>query len=270
VLEQGGWDYELLDGAEVAHRHPGVRLQPGEAALYEPGASVLHVDQAMRALHEQAAASGAELRTGCGLLGWQSLPGGVRARTTSGDIDAAALVLAVGHEAPALLGSAWPLEVERQVLATFELPRSLRHLPALFAVDPELGERSGFYGCPEGPDHGEYKVALHHGGLTGPPDTLPRQVLPEDWKQILEVVRRRVPALADAPVDAQACTYTNTPDHDWLLDVHPDDARVVVGTGDSGRGFRYAPAVGELLADLAQGRSADHPAFLRKERPRVA
>jgi glycine/D-amino acid oxidase-like deaminating enzyme len=32
---------------------------------------------------------------------------------------------------------------------------------------------------------------------------------------------------------------------------------VVVACGDSGKGFKYSPAIGEILADLAQGEPVD-------------
>lgn len=105
---------------------------------------------------------------------------------------------------------------------------------------------------------------MHHAGQVGPVDTLPSEVSDADLRQVTEVVARRVPELAEV-VDAKVCTYTNTPDHHWILDHHPADRRVVIGSGDSGRGFRFAPAIGELLADLVCD-TASVPAFLRADR----
>ena len=56
-----------------------------------------------------------------------------------------------------------------------------------------------------------------------------------------------------------SCTYTTTPDHDFVLDRR---GRVVVAAGFSGHGFKFAPAVGRVLADLASEPAyAAHPAF---------
>jgi glycine/D-amino acid oxidase-like deaminating enzyme len=41
-----------------------------------------------------------------------------------------------------------------------------------------------------------------------------------------------------------------TPDTDFIVDRHPEHARVAFGGGFSGHGFKFAPAIGELLADL--------------------
>ena len=45
-----------------------------------------------------------------------------------------------------------------------------------------------------------------------------------------------------------SCTYTSTPDEAFVLD---RVGRIVVGAGFSGQGFKFAPGVGAVLADLA-------------------
>ena len=47
--------------------------------------------------------------------------------------------------------------------------------------------------------------------------------------------------------------YTMTPDHHFIIDTAPSNADVVIGAGFSGHGFKLAPLVGILLADLALG-----------------
>jgi sarcosine oxidase len=44
-----------------------------------------------------------------------------------------------------------------------------------------------------------------------------------------------------------SCTYTSTPDEAFVLD---RVGRIVVGAGFSGQGFKFAPGVGAVLADL--------------------
>jgi len=41
-----------------------------------------------------------------------------------------------------------------------------------------------------------------------------------------------------------------TPDTDFVVDRHPEQPRVAIGAGFSGHGFKFAPAIGELLAEL--------------------
>ena len=55
------------------------------------------------------------------------------------------------------------------------------------------------------------------------------------------------------------CIYTLSPDRHFVIDLHPDHANVAVATGFSGHGFKFAPAVGEMLADLVEGGKAQLP-----------
>jgi glycine/D-amino acid oxidase-like deaminating enzyme len=51
--------------------------------------------------------------------------------------------------------------------------------------------------------------------------------------------------------------YTNTPDGDFIIDLHPNDPRIVVISACSGHGFKFAPVIGDIAADLVtKGRSS--------------
>ena len=49
------------------------------------------------------------------------------------------------------------------------------------------------------------------------------------------------------------CMYTNTPDMHFLIDRHPGHPNVIISSACSGHGFKFSPAVGETIADLATG-----------------
>jgi glycine/D-amino acid oxidase-like deaminating enzyme len=52
-------------------------------------------------------------------------------------------------------------------------------------------------------------------------------------------------------VKSAVCLYARTPDTDFIIDRHPRWPHIVIDAGFSGHGFKFAPAVGELLAKLA-------------------
>ena len=55
---------------------------------------------------------------------------------------------------------------------------------------------------------------------------------------------------------AEACLYTRTPDAHFLLDLHPKRPNIAIASPCSGHGFKFAPAIGEALADLSlEGRT---------------
>jgi glycine/D-amino acid oxidase-like deaminating enzyme len=77
--------------------------------------------------------------------------------------------------------------------------------------------------------------------------------------------------LAGPTVDAKVCLYTNTPDKHFLIDRHPRYDNVVFAAGFSGHGFKFAPLIGEILADLAlTGRTRAEADFLRLRPARFA
>jgi len=56
----------------------------------------------------------------------------------------------------------------------------------------------------------------------------------------------------------RTCFYTKTRDEDFVVDVHPDDPRVVIASPRSGHGFKFAGVIGEILADLAMRGETPH------------
>jgi len=52
-------------------------------------------------------------------------------------------------------------------------------------------------------------------------------------------------------MDLQTCMFTNTPDHHFVIDLHPDYQQVSIASPCSGHGFKFASVVGEIMADLA-------------------
>ena len=67
--------------------------------------------------------------------------------------------------------------------------------------------------------------------------------------------------------------YTNTPDHDFVVDFSPNDRRVVVISACSGHGFKFGPVVGDIAADLIlegkTSREISHFAHARFATPHV-
>ena len=60
-----------------------------------------------------------------------------------------------------------------------------------------------------------------------------------------------MPAAAGPTADTRVCLYTMSPDGHFVVDRHPTRPQVVVATGFSGHGFKFAPVIGDALADLA-------------------
>ena len=94
------------------------------------------------------------------------------------------------------------------------------------------------------------KTALMHLGESSNEDTLRRDVDDRDEHAIRSQLERFLPDVAGKRLDAQVCMFTNTPDMHFLIDFHPIYPQVVIASPCSGHGFKFASAIGEILADL--------------------
>jgi sarcosine oxidase len=191
------------------------------------------------------------------VVSWEAVTDtGVRVRTASGTVHARRLVLAAGAwMASDLPGRHLPLTVARQVLFWLRPAGD----PARFAPAElpiwlwETREGPVWYGFPDlgnGP-----KVARHHGGATTTADTVDRVVSKEEHAPLMAFLATAIPTLRGPVIETQVCLYTNTPDEHFLLDRHPDCASVLIASPCSGHGFKFAPTIGEILADLATGQA---------------
>ena len=229
-------------------------------------------EEAVTAHAEGAIKAGADLRTQTAVTGWTADAGGVTVSTGRETFQANHLVIAAGAWAGQLLRE---LEIElsitRQVLAWFE-PRnpSLFHLgsfPCWFVeTDPPFGHY-GFPILPGGPPG--FKVALHQPGEPIDPDRLPDHPGPSaaEIATLREFLQEFIPEAAGPLLSSRQCLYTNSPDHHFIIDRHPDHERVSLACGFSGHGFKFASVVGEIMADLAtEGRTGLPAQFLNLAR----
>ncbi|EXJ84440.1 hypothetical protein A1O3_05108, partial [Capronia epimyces CBS 606.96] len=87
-----------------------------------------------------------------------------------------------------------------------------------------------------------------------PGDSIPHQ----SRREISDLLAKTEPQFKDRPfVTEKVCWCTDTPDCNWLLDVHPDNSRLVVATGDLGVAFKMLPVMGKYISNLVEGVSLD-------------
>ena len=62
-----------------------------------------------------------------------------------------------------------------------------------------------------------------------------------------------IPALSDAPIAyRRICMYCDTFDGNFLIGHDPDREGLVVAAGGSGHAFKFAPVLGEIVADAVE------------------
>ena len=105
------------------------------------------------------------------------------------------------------------------------------------------------------PDFGDgVKAGVHHEGQPVDPDHVERRTSSDEDAQATDLLRRFMPHAKGHLRESQVCLYTNTPDLHFVIDVHPaHPKRVVVVSACSGHGFKFATAIGEVVAELLAG-----------------
>jgi sarcosine oxidase len=252
ALAAAGEPFSWLRAGEVEDRWPGIRVPVGADVLFQPDAGVVLADRTVKAQARVAAALGASLLEDSPVVSMEAGDDEVVVRTGRGDEHRAPVaVIAAGGWAGPLLAAAGvtlPLQVtEEQVHYVRE--GSGGPVPTLIEwADPPTGPA---YLLPNPLDQGVIKVAEHVAGSEVTADTRTFSIDQVRRERTMAFARRWLRQPGDER-GAETCLYTNTPDEDFVLDrIGP----LVIGSPCSGHGFKFAPLVGSVLADLATGAS---------------
>lgn len=258
---------EDLTPAEAMDRHPGFVIPGGWQALIERTSGVLQAEACLAAFHDAAQRGGAVLRFGGAMRSWRAAEDGVIIDLASGPVQAKSLVLTLGPWAvEGLAGAKLPIHGRRVTVAHFDTRK-----PESYAND-DLGvffwsTPMSVYGGFQHIDGQGVKLLRHDEGGACTPDTIQREVTDADIRAFTDFSRIYLPDVGDVVLDAYTCIYTMTPDDHFIIDHHPASRNVVYATGFSGHGFKFAPVVGEILADLTQTGATDRDiGFLRAGR----
>ena len=245
--------HEVLESAEVEERFPAFSLDNRLVAVFDPRAGFLDPEACNRAHVQMACDAGAEARFNEAVVDWTSEGNGVRVTTSSGLYTADRLVLTAGAWNRGLLkGIALPLTIERQAVFWLEPEvEPSRYDVARFPIYAyEYRTGSICYGFPR-LSRGVKASVMHDGRTARDPNEVNRTVEESEVEPLRAALRPVLPALARAPVrDRDVCLFTNTPDHDFIIDFHPSCPEVLISSPCSGHGFKFASAIGEIQADL--------------------
>ncbi|MGI8856731.1 MAG: N-methyl-L-tryptophan oxidase [Thermomicrobiales bacterium] len=259
--------YEELSNTEVAGRFPGFRLPTEMVAIYEPNAGILDPEACVFAHLDLAARHGAAIHHREPARRWSAEGDGVRVETDQGVYTAARLVITAGPWAGEVLADlGLPLRVQRIVNVHFAPTQSALFAPERCPVYLMQVPEGDYYGFPALPGEG-VKIGRHEIGEVCTPETIRRAIDPEEITMLRDVLDRYLPGAAGDVLHTLTCMYTNTPDRHFILDRHPAHGNVVYGCGFSGHGFKFASAIGEVMAELAMDGATRHDiAFLSATR----
>jgi sarcosine oxidase len=247
--------HELLAASDLMRRFPQFRLPADYVGVLQGDGGWIAVDPAFEAWISLAKRAGAEMRTGVTVRAVEQHGYAVRVRIDSGAIEADCAIVAAGAWTRSLIpGLAGKLRVTREVMGWFDAPERARGMLDRMPVFMLESRHGMHYGIP--PPRGNISAGIkvakhHHRNQTVDPGDYDRAVSQEDEALIRAALADHAPALNGALVAAKTCLYTLTPDGDFLIDRLPGSPQIMVASACSGHGFKFAPVIGEILADLA-------------------
>lgn len=248
-----GIQHELLDAAQLRQRFPQF-VAAGEQVIgyYEPGAGYVRPELAIEVQIRLAQKHGAALYPNTQVSAVESSDGVSRVHTSQGTLTADRLIVCAGMWNAGLLGAPFDrlLKVCRQQLFWFELdePRFAPGSPVYILLHGQADSES-CYGFPPLPGENAIKIATEQYLDHCVPDTLDRSVSQADVDAMYDAhVAGRLVGVSRRLLKSKVCTYTITPDFNFIIDRHPQMPNVTLVSACSGHGFKHSAGIGEALA----------------------
>jgi sarcosine oxidase len=241
-----GVEAQMLEATDLRRRFPMLRL-PNNEALFHAEGGVLYADRAAQAFARSARAHGGEIAEETRVLDIDHDEGGVRLKTSSGTVIARVAVVAAGAWVRDLV-EGLPVRVTRETVAHFRLAHD--GLPTLIDHSqpgvPVLLTKQATYALAS-PGIG-LKVGVHRSGAPADPD---KEGQPDRGvvDALVAWAGKRYELAEAASAFVETCLYTTTEDERFIVERR---GPVVVCSACSGHGFKFAPALGQRLKELAE------------------
>jgi len=256
VLEKLGHRFERFDSFTFHQRFPAFAEDRFQDGFFDPDAGYVESGRVVATLIEQARSRGVELREHARFSALDESDRRVEGIVLEDRhrINGDAVIMATGAWTPYLLpftkkflrSTAHPVFHLRPKQPNFFLPERF----PFFGADIST---TGYYGFPL--NQGVVKIANHGPGREMSPDSPERVVTRKDENDLRKFLRSTIPGLADAPiVYTRVCMYCDTNDGDFWIARDPERPNLTITTGDCGHGFKFAPVLGELIADAVEGK----------------
>src|SRR5437588_605503 len=246
-----GIDVRLVSSQVLADIDRNARLAEDEIAAYEAEAGYVEAVQVVASFAEAARKEGADIRMGVEVQNVVTQGAKiVGVETNEGRYNSKCVVLATGP---------WAAQLSKTI--GVKLPvQACRTQVALYRRPPDFGRRAAVYadfvqGIYFKPTHGEM---IHAGSLAGEEITNPvnpdqyNEAADGDWLPLVrQRLSRRYPAMHRSyGRGGYGALYAITPDWHPIMDKLPGLEGAYCAVGFSGHGFKLAPIVGQLMAEL--------------------
>ncbi|MFC4023640.1 N-methyl-L-tryptophan oxidase [Oceanobacillus longus] len=260
---------EVLNAVDINRRWEGYHLNEDLLACYEPNAGVLMSEEAIQAYRELAIQYGADLflNENVERIDIQSdhVTIGLKDKRLHGN----QLIITAGkgtNKITALFEQELPLTPIRKTFSWFQAAEEKYKIGSFPAWSFDNGQ-AVFYGFPSMNKSGP-KIGRHDGGipLTKGEELASFGSYTEDEEDVTEFAKQTMSETLIHKL-GKVCTYTNSPDGDFIIDRFKEYPHVMIACGFSGHGFKFSSAIGEVLSQMAiKGNSTQDISFFSLDR----
>jgi glycine/D-amino acid oxidase-like deaminating enzyme len=254
LLQRRGHKVERMNSAQ-RRRFPAWNPELLKDGVLEFAAGYAESGRVVAALIERAKSAGIELRENSRFSYLDESDGRVKGLVIhNGErIAGDRVVMAVGAWTPYLLPFTKKFfRASGQPVFHLKPPQPDLFAPERFPVFGADITTTGYYGFPLNRD-GIVKIANHGPGREGSPESPDRAVTSGEQENLRRFLSWAFPALADAPiVSTRVCMYCETHDGNFWIAPDPEREGLVIAAGDCGHGFKFAPVLGEIIADAVE------------------
>lgn len=242
---------DILNASQIQARWSQFNVAEDWQGCFDPAAGFLLVPECLKAHANRAVSYGAEISENENVISIQNARPRIEITTDRRKIKAEKVIVTAGAWTAKLLHALHlPLQIKRKTLFWLRTENpadySIGRFPIFLADIPD----GLLYGFPIYDSPG-LKIANHSSaGVPIDPDHVQREVQAADSIDILNFARDVLPGVSQEIIESKVCLYNLTPDEDFIIDFHPENQNILLATGFSGHGFKFAPVVGEILADL--------------------
>ena len=255
-LDAAGRPYERLDPRDASERWPAMRF--GEAVVFSPDGGRCWAERTVAAAARAATDLGAELHYSTPVRSIAVEGDTAVVRTDELTLRAPVAVVSAGAwVAPLLAGTVRlpSLEVVAEQPSHFRPREAGGDWPSFLHHSPEAAGTAGLGFAAYGLETPGTGIKVGGAGTAAPVDPDRRGPLdPVRTAALVAYVEEWFPGLDPEPVDTTSCLFTSTSDEHFVLDRR---GPVIVCSPCSGHGFKFVPAIGRAVRDLADGGPTD-------------
>ena len=250
-LDAAGVKSEWWDAKQLAKKFPQFRVSNDMDILWQKDTGFLYASECVLTHLQLAEQHGSEIqeKTSVERIDWQAdVP---TVHTEDSQFRGRKVIVTAGAWTSSLLSELnLPLTVTKQQACYYKPVDVALFQLDQFPVFTEITTENEFmYGIPNFGKNG-VKIARHGMGQSVSPDSCNRTPDSDYIQRIDTYLRERIPELGNT-VHAEVCLYTETPDEDFVIDVHPDCPDLLIAAGFSGHGFKFCSLVGRIMSELA-------------------